>query len=145
MKVVIAIVIVALLGFVGFKVWEYWTQTDKDKPLAGNTTGEVRPESLAGRTSAARRSSRRLPSQLESRLHEAKNRGPDNFKEFIDSIKKSPLVKDPRLAWIELDYVVMIASRDPGEAKRLFAKIKERTPPDSPVYPRIKSLEKTFE
>jgi len=134
MKVIIAIVVVALLGFVGFKVWEYWTQTEGDKPLAGNPTGEVRPTSLQG-----------LPPQLEPRLLEAQRRGPDTFKEFIDSIKKSPLVKDPRLAWIELDYVVMIASRDPAEAKRLFAKIKERTPPDSPVYPRIKSLEKTFE
>ena len=134
MKVVIAIVIVAVLGFVGFKVWEYWTQTEEDKPLAGNPTNEVRPTSLQG-----------LPPQLEPRLQEAQKRGPDTFKEFIDSIKKSPLVKDPRLAWIELDYVVMIASRDPAEAKRLFAKIKERTPPDSPVAPRIKSLEKTFE
>ena len=41
MKVVIAIVVVALLGFVGYKVWEYWTQTEGDKPLAGNPTGEV--------------------------------------------------------------------------------------------------------
>ena len=134
MKVVIAIVIVALLGFAGFKVWEYWTQTEGDKLAAGNTTTQVQPESLPG-----------LPNQLEARLQEAKSRGPDTFREFIESIKKSPLVKDPRLAWIELDYVVMIASRDPAEAKRLFAKIKERTPPDSPVYPRIKSLEKTFE
>ena len=134
MKVVIAIVVVALLGFVGYKVWEYWTQTEGDKPAAGSTATQVQPESLPG-----------LPNQLESRLQEAKSRGPDTFKEFIDSIKKSPLVKDPRLAWIELDYVVMIASRDPAEAKRLFAKIKERTPPGSPVYPRIKSLEKTFE
>jgi len=134
MKVVIAIVIVALLGFVGFKVWEYWTQTEGDKASAGKTTTQVQPESLPG-----------LPNQLESRLQEAKSKGPDTFREFIDTIKKSPLVKDPRLAWIELDYVVMIASKDPAEAKRLFAKIKERTPPDSPVYPRIKSLEKTFE
>ena len=134
MKVVIAIVIVALLGFVGYKVWEYWTQTEGDKSPAGNTPAQVQSESLPG-----------LPSQLEPRLQEAKSRGPDTFKEFIDTIKKSPLVKDPRLASIELDYVVMIASRDPAEAKRLFAKIKERTPPDSPLYPRIKSLEKTFE
>lgn len=134
MKVVIAIVIVGLLGFVGFKVWEYWTQTEQDKPLYGVNTNEVRPESLQG-----------LPSQLESRLQEARSRGPDTYKEFIDTIKKSPLVKDPRLAWIELDYVVMIAAKNPSEAKRIFAKVKERTPPDSPVMPRIKSLEKTFE
>lgn len=133
MKAVIAIVVIALLGFVGYKAWEYWTQTEKDKSLTNPTTA-IQPESLQG-----------LPPQLEPRLQEAKSKGPDTFKEFIDSIKKSPLVKDPRLAWIELDYVVMVASKDPAEAKRIFAKVKDRTPPDSPVYGRIKSLEKTFE
>jgi hypothetical protein len=133
MKVLIAILIVAALGFVGYKVYDYWTQTDTDKsPI--EKAPEVRPENLQG-----------LPYQLEQGLQEAKTRGPDAYKEFIERIKKSPLVTDPRLAWIELDYVVMIASRDPAEAKRVFLKVKERTPPNSPVYPRIKSLEKTFE
>jgi hypothetical protein len=54
-------------------------------------------------------------------------------------------VKDPRLAWIELDYVVMLSPSDPVEAKKLFAQIKKRTPADSPIMPRIRSLEKTYE
>jgi hypothetical protein len=134
MKAVIAIVIVAVLAFGGYKVWEYWTQTDKDKTAATAPPAQVNAQSLQG-----------LPQQLETPLAEAQKKGPDAFKEYIDSIKKSPLVKDPRLAWIELDYVVMVASKDPAEAKRVFTKVKERTPADSPVYPRIKSLEKTFE
>jgi hypothetical protein len=134
MKYLIGIVIVAVLGFVGYKVWDYWTQTDADKAAAGPNRAEVRGEMLQG-----------LPYQLEPRLREAQSKGPDALKEFIDQIKKSPLVKDPRLAWIELDYVVLIAAKNPAEAKRIFAKVKERVPADSPVYPRIKSLEKTFE
>jgi hypothetical protein len=134
MKYLIGILVLAVAGFVGYKVWEYWTQTDTDKPAAGQNTAEVRPEALQG-----------LPYQLEQPLRDAQQKGPDAYKEFIDKIKNSPLVKDPRLAWIELDYVVMIAGKNPAEAKRVFLKVKERTPANSPVYPRIKSLEKTFE
>jgi hypothetical protein len=135
MKYLIGILIVAALGFVGYKVWDYWTQTDTGKsPDGAQARAELSGESLPG-----------IPYQLEQPLRDAKSKGPDAYKEFIDNIKKSPLVKDPRLAWIELDYVVMIASRNPAEAKRIFLKVKERTPPESQVYPRIKSLEKTFE
>jgi hypothetical protein len=134
MKYLIGILIIAGLGFVGYKVWDYWTQTDTGRPASGQNIPEVRGETLPG-----------LPNQLEQPLRDAQAKGPDTFKDYIDKIKKSPLVKDPRLAWIELDYVVMIAARNPAEAKRVFAKVKERTPPDSPVYPRVKSLEKTFE
>jgi hypothetical protein len=132
MKIAIGILILALVGFGGFKLWEYWGSTEQNKvvdPSAG-----LRPESLQG-----------LPSGLEQPLVDAKAKGPEAFREFIDNIKKSPLVKDPRLAWIELDYVVMVAAKDPREAKKVFAKVKERTPTDSPVYPRIQSLEKNFQ
>jgi hypothetical protein len=134
MKIVIAIVIVALLGVGGFKLWEYWDQTDQRKSVPDPTAG-VRAESLPG-----------LPSTLEPKLQEAMaKKNPEALKEFIDSIKKSPLVKDPRLAWIELDYVVMVATKDPSEARKVFLKVKERTPTDSPVYPRVKSLEGNFQ
>jgi len=133
MKIAIIIVIVAVVGFGAYKLWEYWDTTDQQKTIVEPGQG-VQPQSLPG-----------LPSQLEPKLQEAQGKGPQAFKEFIDTIKKSPLVKDPRLAWIELDYVMMIAAKDPVEAKRVFAKVKDRTPQNSPVYPRIKSLEKTFE
>jgi len=133
MKIAIIILIVAAVGFGGYKLWEYWDTTQQEKTVT-EPTQSVQPQSLQG-----------LPNQLEPKLQEAQRKGPEAFKEFIDSIKKSPFVKDPRLAWIELDYVVMIAAKDPGEAKRIFARVKERTPENSPVYPRIKSLEKTFE
>ena len=40
---------------------------------------------------------------------------------------------------------VMVAGKDPAEAKRVFRKVKERVPADSPVYPRVQALAKTFE
>jgi hypothetical protein len=39
----------------------------------------------------------------------------------------------------------MISVKDPVEAKKIFAEVKKRTPPDSPIYPRIKLLSKTYE
>ena len=133
MKIAIGILILALVGFGGFKLWEYWASTEQNK-TAPDPTANVQPQSLQG-----------LPQQLEQPLQEAQAKGPEAFREFIDNIKKSPLVKDPRLAWIELDYVVMLAGKDPAEARKVFRKVKERTPTDSPVYARVKSLEKTFQ
>jgi hypothetical protein len=54
-------------------------------------------------------------------------------------------VEDPRRAWIELDYVVLVAHDDPVEAKKVFADVKGRTPETSPVYKRIKELQNTYE
>ena len=94
----------------------------------------VDPESLPG-----------LPYQLAPKVAERQKAGPVAFKAFIDQCKQLPGVKDPRLAWMELDYVVMISGSDPVEAKKIFWEVKKRTPENSPVYPRIKSLEKTYE
>lgn len=133
MKIAIGILILALVGFGGFKLWEYWDKTEQNKVMT-DPTANVQPQSLEG-----------LPSALEQPLQEAQAKGPEAFRDFIDNIKKSPLVKDPRLAWIELDYVVMVARRDPAEAKRVFRKVKERVEPGSPVYQRVQSLQPTFE
>ncbi|MBI2927721.1 MAG: hypothetical protein HYY24_18650 [Verrucomicrobia bacterium] len=54
-------------------------------------------------------------------------------------------VADPRLADIELDYVLLIGRTDPAEAKRVFADVRRRTPPNSPVYERVKRLSRTYE
>jgi hypothetical protein len=54
-------------------------------------------------------------------------------------------IKDPRKAWIELDYCVLVAREDPAEARRVFASVKDRMPASSPVWPRIKQLEKTYQ
>ena len=133
MKIAIGILILALVGFGAFKLWEYWdaTEQNKNKP---DPIASLQPQNLQG-----------LPQSLEQPLQDAQAKGPEAFLEFINNIKKSPLVKDPRLAWIELDYVVMVAVKDPAEARKVFRKVKERTPTDSPVYARVKSLEKTFE
>jgi hypothetical protein len=110
MKIAIGILILALVGFGAFKLWEYWDSTEQNK-AAPDPTASVQPQGLQG-----------LPQALEQPLQEAQAKGPEAFREFIDNIKKSPLVKDPRLAWIELDYVVMLAGKIPPRRRKFSAK-----------------------
>jgi hypothetical protein len=134
MKAVISILIVIGVIFGGYKLWEYWDTTNENEGKAPPTTTQVSSEQLKG-----------LPQKLEQSLQKAQKGGPKALKAWLDKTKPSGMVQDPRLAAIELDYVLMITKDDPLEAKRIFHEVKERTPTDSPLYPRIKGLEKTYE
>jgi hypothetical protein len=83
------------------------------------------------------------PTQLEATLRAAQSQGAEGLKNWLKTYGRA--VQDPRKAWIELDYCTMISREDPNEAKRIFAEVKNRTPPSSPVWPRIQKLEKTYE
>jgi hypothetical protein len=135
MKPLIAIAIVVAALFVGWKMLDYWDQTAQEresKRQAANT--QIDPRSLEG-----------VPYQLEGPLDEAYKKGATGLKDWIEKAKRSPQIKDPRLAWIELDYALKVAPSNPLEAKRVFAGVRDRTTPQSPIYPRVKALEKTME
>lgn len=134
MKIVISILIIAGVIFGGYKLWEYWDTMKENENRSTTSTVQVPSEQLQG-----------LPRELEASLQQAQKNGPKAMKAWIDKVKSSRLVKDPRLGGIELDYLLLITKDDPLEAKRIFHDVKERTPPDSPLYPRIKALEKTYE
>ena len=136
MKAVLSILIVLVLGIGGFKIWEHWNVVKEQKLLDEKVAkgADIDPETLPG-----------LPYQLQQRWIEARRGGPAEIKNFIQIAKRHPDMKDPRLAWIELDYVVAVTSIDPIEAKKVFREVKKRVPPESPVYPRIKVLEKAYE
>ncbi len=84
-----------------------------------------------------------LPPKLEPLLDIARKRGAPGLRDFLATHGKA--IDDPRRAWIELDYVVLLAQSSPGEARRVFATVKSRVEPGSPVYNRVKQLEKTYE
>jgi hypothetical protein len=44
-----------------------------------------------------------------------------------------------------LDYVVLVANDNPAEARKTFIRVKQRVPRESPVYPRVKQLEKAYQ
>jgi hypothetical protein len=84
-----------------------------------------------------------LPYQLEASLQAARKQGAAGFRNWLKNNSRS--VEDPRKAWIELDFCVAVFRENPAEAKRVFAAVKERIGPSSPVWPRMKQLEKTYE
>jgi hypothetical protein len=84
-----------------------------------------------------------LPANLEASLQAAQKQGVAGLKNWLNLYR--PYVGDPRLASIELDYVVLLSSTNPQEARRLFSAVKQRTPTNSPVYPRVKKLERTYQ
>jgi hypothetical protein len=80
---------------------------------------------------------------LEKSLETAKNGGAAALKSWLTQYRV--YVNDPRLADIELDYVLLVSRTDLAEAKRVFADVKRRTPPTSPIHERLNRLAKTFE
>ena len=84
-----------------------------------------------------------VPYNLETSLQAAKKQGAAGLRNWLKINGQS--VEDPRKAWIELDYCVAVARQDPAEARRVFAAVKERLGPSSPVWPRMKQLESAYE
>lgn len=138
MTKVIAAVIVLLLLWGGWELFFYWERVKNQEETQQKQTAAARTigESLPG-----------MPLQgsqpLESSLRVSQGQGAAALREWLKAHGTS--VQDPRKAWIELDYCLLLASKDPSEARRVFATVKSRTPQDSPIWPRIKELERTFE
>lgn len=129
--------LVAVVVVVG--VWQIYelgrrsaATEDGTRSRNGGSTRVVESKNLRG-----------LPPGLEPSLRAAKSQGPATLKLWLDQYGR--LVADPRLADIELDYVVMVARQNPAEAKRVFARVRQRVDEYSPVYPRLERLARTYE
>jgi hypothetical protein len=133
-RLISALLILAVV-FVGYRIYVHWEkiQSDNDKQQRAETAvASVSPESLPG-----------LPPHLDQSLHAAREKGPAAFRAWYNASER--LLADPRKAWIELDLCVAITRDDPAAAKRIFAGVKARVPPSSPVWPRVKELEKAYD
>jgi hypothetical protein len=126
------IIIVVLYG--GWHMFLYWdrVQREDESKKKQEAAATVTEDQLSG-----------LPYNLSSSLQAAKQHGASGIKNWLKSY--GSMVQDPRKAWIELDYCVLISHDDLPEARRVFAQVKGRTPPTSPVWPRVKQLEKTYD
>ena len=130
----IAVLIVVVVLFGGWKLFLYWEKVKNEEEAQKKQAAAavVQPESLPG-----------LPQPYESGLRAAQQAGTAAFRKWLKTHDK--LLQDPRRAWIELDFCVAIAREDPSEARRVFAGVKARTPPSSPVWLRVKELEKAYQ
>ena len=134
MTKIISVFIIVLVIYGGWNLFLYWEKVrdEKESTRKAAAAAQVIPEQLAG-----------MPTGLETTLQAAQKSGATGLKNWLKYYDKQ--VADPRLAWIQLDYVVLVARDDPGEARRVFAAVKQRITPESPVYERVKQLEKTYE
>lgn len=133
-KTLIIIVVVVAVALGGWQLFEYWekVQDQKDTDAKAAAAAAVTPESLSG-----------LPYQLNDSLHAAQQQGVDALGNWLKLYGNA--VQDPRKAWIQLDYVLLLTRQNPQEAKRVFNEVKDRTLPNSPVWPRIHDMEKSYQ
>ncbi len=127
------VLIILVVGYVGYLLFQQWDKArlehagQKPEQAAALASGD----SLAG-----------MPGQLEGGYRTAKGNGPVALRTWFNANEKS--IADPRKAWIELELCWALFRENPAEAKRIYAAVKGRVPPSSPVYGKVKELEKTF-
>jgi hypothetical protein len=134
MTKLIGILIIVLVIWGGYGLFQYWDKYDTDKDLKEKeaAANHIVPEQLQG-----------MPDNLQPTYDLAQKNGAAGIRKWLKAY--GARVQDPRRAWIELDYVVAVSHEDPVEAKKVFEDVKARTPESSPVFTRIKQLEKTYD
>jgi hypothetical protein len=133
MTKLITAVIIALFLFGGWHLFLYWERVKNEEEA---TRKEAAAALVAGNQLPG------LPFQLEESLQKAQQSA-EGMRNWLKAYGAA--VQDPRKAWIELDYVLLVSRENPAEAKRVFAEVRDRTPASSPVHRRIKELEKTYQ
>jgi len=132
MTKLIILLVALVVGFIGYHLFEYWRTVDNDGDKVKAPVHVVTGEELSG-----------VPYQLQQSLQKAQGLGAAGLRDWLKAYGAG--IQDPRKAWIQLDYCLLVTREDISEAKRVFADVKARTSKSSPVWPRIQQLEKTYE
>jgi hypothetical protein len=130
----IAILIVVVVCLAGWQMFVYWDKVNHEEETqrkeASSTATQL--QILPG-----------LPQNLDQSLRTAQSQGEKALGTWLKNY--GSMVQDPRKAWIELDYCQLLMRDNPAEARKLFNAVKDRIAPSSPVWPRIKESEKSFQ
>jgi hypothetical protein len=135
---IIAILLVVVAVWGGWALYEYWQSVKESKEsdeVTQRAERKVTIEDLGGA----------LPGNLEQEYEQAKREGAAGLRRFLEKNKNNRALKDPRKAWIQLDYLILLSMTNPGEAKAIYADVKSRVNPGSAVYERVKRLQHTYE
>ena len=131
-KLIWALIIVVVI-FCGWQLFQYWEKVDNEEATKKREAAAMlNPAALPG-----------VPPELEQSYQTAQQHGAAALRNWLKAHDK--VVQDPRRAWIELDICVGITRDDPAEARRIFKAVRDRTPPKSPIQPRLKQLESSYE
>ncbi|HZV34480.1 MAG TPA: hypothetical protein VFB72_07860, partial [Verrucomicrobiae bacterium] len=101
MTKLIGLLVIVLVIWGGYELFEVWDRYDTNKDLAEKKAEEARnfsPDNLPG-----------MPDKLQKSYEIAKTRGDVGLHDWLKAYHDQ--VQDPRLAWIELDYAVMISQK----------------------------------
>ena len=132
-KLIAALIVAAVL----FGIWELWVWYDRVDHEKEEDEAKARAALVVGDYLQG------MPMDLEPKLTAARAKGAEGMKSFLATYGAK--MEDPRKAWLELDYCVLIARDNPTEARRIFAAVKGRTSPTSKVWKRIQELSKSIE
>ena len=135
MTKIISIFIIAVVLFGAWQLFLYWDKVNHEKEVADKQAASsviTSGQQLGG-----------LAQPLENSLQLAQKQGAASMQGWLKMYGAN--VPDPRKAWIQLDYCIEVGKKNPAEARRVFAEVKSRIATNSPVYPRIKQLESTYE
>jgi len=132
-KLITAFIIVVIC-YCAYHLFRYWESVSDEEQSQRKEVATLahQAENLPG-----------LPPHLQEGLRAAQQHGANGLRNWLNAFGSQ--VQDPRKAWLEMDLCVAIAREDPAEARRIFKSVKERIPPSSPVWPRVKQLEESFE
>lgn len=134
MTKLIGIFFIAIAIFIGVKVYQHYeTIKNEEQTIIESQPGPItRGDQLQG-----------MPDSLMASYQAAEQEGLPAMRAWMQTY--GAMVQDPRKGWIELEIAVRTFRENPAEARRTFTSVKERTPPDSPLQPKIKQLQATFE
>jgi len=131
-KLIWALIIAAVV-FVGYQLFLQWAKVQEERTARKEApVVAVSGDSLPG-----------MPPYLESGYRAARDKGPAALLAWFKANETQ--IADPRKAWLELDLCVAIRRDSPAEATAIFARVKERLSPASPVWPRMKELAQAFQ
>src|SRR5215471_17482136 len=108
----IAALIIALVALGCWGLWTYWDKFEENQKQAEREAAAkiVHPEQLPG-----------MPGELQESLNAAQKQGAAALRNWL--VTHDRALQDPRKAWIELDYCMLLSKEDPNEAKRVFAAV----------------------
>lgn len=84
-----------------------------------------------------------LPAPLEPSLAKAKEAGSEELGKWLKQFGRQ--VQDPRLASIELDYVVLLNLKNHKAARERFVEVAARIQPGSPLFERVRKLAPAYD
>jgi hypothetical protein len=130
MKALITIVLIVGVYLFGKSIFDqYKVKQQKEETAAKAANGPA--DGLDG-----------MPANFEPSLQAAMAQGAPALRQWLE--RYASHIQDPKLAAIQLDYVVLVSRSNPVEAKRIFQAVKQRVPKNSPVYDRVKKLDATY-